>query len=43
MKYYLNRDTGEMTWNHAEAVEWYRSGVEVEIWKDEKMVLAWVF
>lgn len=42
-KFYLNRETGEITWNHTEAVEWYRAGVEVEIWRDGKMILAWEF
>lgn len=41
-KYYLDRVTGEMTWDHAEAVSWYRENHEVEIWKNGKMVLAWV-
>ena len=42
-KFYLNRDTGEITWNHTQAVEWYRGGAEIEIWRNGKMVLAWVF
>ena len=41
-KYYMNRSTGEITEDHREAVEWYRNGDEVEIWKNGKMVLAWV-
>lgn len=41
-KYYLDRVTGEITWDHTEAVSWYRNGDEVEIWKNGKMVLAWV-
>lgn len=42
-KFYVNRVTGEITWNHAEAVSWYRDGDEVEIWKGDKVVLSWVF
>lgn len=41
-KYYLNRSTGEVSESHAEAMSWYRAGDEVEIWKNGKMVLAWV-
>ena len=41
-KFYLNRSTGEITENHHEAMEWYRNGCEIEIWKDGKMVIAWV-
>lgn len=42
-KYYLNRETGEITENHREAIEWYRNGIEVEIWVSGKMVLSWEF
>lgn len=41
-KYYLNRSTGEVTESHSEAMSWYRAGDEVEIWKNGKMVLAWL-
>jgi hypothetical protein len=41
-KYYLNRSTGEISESHATAMSWYRSGSEVEIWVNGKMVLAWV-
>ena len=41
-KYYLNRSTGEISESHAEAMKWYRAGNEVEIWLNNKMVLAWV-
>lgn len=41
-KYYLNRDTGEITEDHTTAVGWYREGSEVEIWKNGRCVLTWV-
>lgn len=41
-KYYLNRSTGEVSESHAEAMSWYRSGCVVEIWRNGKMVMAWV-
>lgn len=40
-KFYYNRSTGEITESHREAVEWYRKGIEVEIWKNGRMILAW--
>jgi len=42
-KYYYNTQTGEITENHDEAMEWYRSGIEVEIWRNGKRVLSWVY
>lgn len=41
MKYYLNRSTGEVTEDHRTAVEWYRNGDIVEIWKNGKFCVAW--
>ena len=41
-KYYLNRSTGEVTESHKQAMEWYRSGDEVEIWVNGKFAVAWV-
>lgn len=29
---YINTQTGELTTNHNEAMEWYREGIEVEVW-----------
>lgn len=29
-KYYKNCDTGEITENHATAMEWYRGGVKLK-------------
>ncbi len=42
-KYYYNTQTGEITESHDEAMEWYRSGIEVEIWRNGKRVLSWVY
>ena len=42
-KFYLNRRTGEITEIHKIAVEWYRAGDEVEIWRNGKRALVWVF
>lgn len=41
-KYYLNCDTGEITEKHATAMEWYRGGSQVEIWRKGKCVLKWL-
>lgn len=41
-KYYQNCDTGEITENHTTAVEWYREGSQVEIWRNGKVVCTWV-
>jgi hypothetical protein len=29
---YINTQTGELTTNQKEAMEWYREGIEVEVW-----------
>jgi hypothetical protein len=29
---YLNTQTGELTLDQSEAMEWYRNGAEVEVW-----------
>lgn len=41
-KYYLNCDTGEITFEHRTAMEWYREGTGVEIWLNGKMCLKWL-
>lgn len=39
--YYLNSETGEVTFNHREAADWNRIGVTVQVWKDGKCCLLW--
>ena len=29
---YIHTQTGELTTNQKEAMEWYREGIEVEVW-----------
>lgn len=41
-KYYKNCDTGEITESHATAMEWYRGGSQIEIWRNGKIVLKWL-
>lgn len=45
MKYifYINKSTGEVTFVHKEAVEWYRTGVNVGIInaKNDKEICEW--
>jgi len=41
--FYLNRATGEVTENHNEAVDWYRQGMEVEVYCNGKFSIAWEF
>lgn len=41
-KYYLNCETGEITYSHKEAMEWYRDGSQIEIWRNGKIVLKWL-
>lgn len=35
-KYYVNCNTGEITFDHYIAMEWYRNGDEIEIWRNGK-------
>ena len=30
--YYKNKKTGEVTFNHRKAMEWYRAKDEIEVW-----------
>lgn len=41
-QYYINMETGETTENHNEAVEWYRNGATIGIWKNGKIRCTWV-
>lgn len=40
-KHYRNRSTGEVSEHYADAMNWYRAGAEVEIWRNGKIVLVW--
>lgn len=40
-EYYLNRETGEITESHKQAMEWFNAGAEIEVWKKGKMVVFW--
>lgn len=42
IKFYVNRVTREETMSRRDAMFWYRSGFPVEVWKDDRMVLALV-
>ena len=39
-KWYRNRRTDERTEDRAAAMKWYRSGDQVEVWKNGRMILA---
>ena len=39
-KFYVNRETGEVSESHITAMGWYRAGHPVEVWKNGKMVFA---
>ena len=41
-KYYMNKRTGEVTENHAEAMGWYRAKDEVQIWGWSEVLGEWV-
>ena len=41
MKIYINLRTREKTNSHTQAVLWYRAGVNVAIYVDDKKVLVW--
>lgn len=40
-KFYMNDSTGEITNDHAEAVQWYSNGNEVSIYVNRKVKLTW--
>lgn len=37
-KYYLNQKTGEVTEDHAQAMDWYRNDQTVEVIKNGKTI-----
>lgn len=41
--FYMNKTTGEITFNHKEAVAWYSSGVNVGIMngRNNKQICEW--
>lgn len=39
-RFYVNRETGEVSESHSIAMGWYRAGHQVEVWENGKMVLA---
>lgn len=39
--YYMDMETGEITENHNEAVEWSRHGVKVGLFKNGKLRMIW--
>ena len=41
-RFYVNRETGEVSESHTGAMRWYRAGHQVEVWKHGKMILAMV-
>lgn len=38
---YMRTDTGEITYVHREAVEWFRIGATIELYLRQKKVCAW--
>lgn len=40
-KIYRNRDTGEVTTKHIDAIHWYRDGHPVDIMRGDRVVLSW--
>lgn len=40
-QYYMNLLTGEITESHREAVEWYRTGINVAVYKNGIKRLEW--
>lgn len=42
LNYYINRSTGEITESHSIAMEWYRFGDEVEVFRNGRMAIALV-
>lgn len=41
--FYMNKATGEITFNHGEAVDWYSSGVNVGVMNNlnQKQICEW--
>lgn len=39
--YYMNMETGEITENHNEAVEWTRQNINVGLYKNGKLKMIW--
>lgn len=39
--YYMNMETGEITENHNEAVEWTRQNINVGLYKNGKLRMIW--
>ena len=42
-QFYMSNATGEITFDHNEAVEWYRNGDEISIYKNGEVRAAWVY
>ena len=40
--YYINDKSGEATSNHAEAMEWYRTGAEIALMDYSETLGQWV-
>lgn len=40
--YYLNSETGEVTWDPEQCRTWTREGVRVEVWKNNRMCIAYL-
>lgn len=40
--YYMNKNTGEVTKNHSEAVQWYNEGDEVAIIDWSECLQEWI-
>jgi len=40
--WYMNEETGEITENHWEAVEWFNEGVNVTLIKYQEPIRQWV-
>lgn len=39
-RFYVNRETGEVSESHSIAIGWYCAGHQVEVWENGKVVLA---
>jgi hypothetical protein len=39
--FFLNRTTGEIVESRKIAIEWYRAGVDVEVWVDNELKVYW--
>lgn len=42
-KYWVNRETGEVTESHKEAMDWYRSGYGVDVYRNGRCILSLKF